>query len=171
MRPSINLKSVFSRLPLNPSDEEVQRLAAAVVACALACDQPRKSIATTYRHHVDGNDRLAPRVRTRIREAVDTALLAAPGTRNPARHLLEPLLTLVEAAGLYGLPVQTFRERMREWQFRRALGWPRHDGREWRFNSIVFDPNRSTALFSSLPEREPWPPPPGCDPQPTEVET
>ena len=165
MTSPINLKSAFARLPLRPSPEEVERLASAVVACAQVCVQPRKSVAATMRHHVDTNDNLTPRVRTMVREAVDAAMIAAAGSTRPSKQL-EPLLTLVDAAVCYGLPVPSFRERMRDWEFRRALGWPRHDGREWRFNPIVFNPHESAALFASLPTHEPWPPPVGYEAQP-----
>jgi hypothetical protein len=131
---------------------------------AVHLESPAKSFVKRIPHHL--GDVLEPgKIEAVIQAANErVTVLRAEADRRTTRDL-HCLLTIDEVAPLFHLTVGVMEKLLIDWEFRRDCGWPQWVRGRWYFHPEAFGP-RKPEYFSRLPELEPYPTPPHCDPKP-----
>jgi hypothetical protein len=151
------LQSLIAELYIEESEEAIRAVAGVFVAKAAGTRQPLKSIAKTIPAHLAG--RVHAELCERIRQA---AYEAAEGLSKSDGGNVGEWLPLSRVAEMFKTREDILRVELRQRDFRRQCGWPRHFLGDWWLPAAAFDA-RAAHYFANLPEQEPYDPPADCE--------
>lgn len=164
------LREKIARLSTTASQDELAATAGLLAEHVASRPQPDMAIGALFRHNAPAG--LSEEVKERVRgEALAILARSAEARRQvgAAEQDLEGGWLLVhEAAPRLRLQERTLLERLKRWQHRQRLGWPRWDGHRWLIPAPAVDSARAVQFLTTAPEREPLPHllPDWCERQP-----
>lgn len=148
----------------HPDLADIKAVATAIAYAAAGAERPKRSIAGICREQL--TRRGVPR---HVVEEIREEALAIYQVEIAPRRVTSEFLTVAEVADRLNRSSADVLARLRQWEFRRDMGWPRYLLGEWRFPAAALDA-RAACFFATLPRVEPFTPPRGFALQPEHPE-